>query len=90
MLSADYVGAHDEYQPDFIQLFAWMDGRIQICGGLAESIWRPGSCFIRYAVHLASRLILIKENHPACINSWMIMWCRRWDLNPHGVATNGF
>ena len=17
-------------------------------------------------------------------------WCRRWDLNPHGVATNGF
>lgn len=38
MLSADYVGAHDEYQPDFIQLFAWMDGRIRICGGLAESI----------------------------------------------------
>ena len=20
----------------------------------------------------------------------LLLWCRRWDLNPHGVATNGF
>ena len=31
-----------------------------------------------------------KKKDPNCIQIRVLLWCRWWDSNPHGVATNGF
>lgn len=38
----------------------------------------------------ADRPMKSQKNRTALLQSGLYLWCRRRDLNPHGVATNGF
>ena len=43
-----------------------------------------------YSIRTFSKGRGAKKKGPNCIQIRVLLWCRRWDSNPHGIATNGF
>lgn len=55
-------------------------------GQKAPSRWAKRPFYAKWVIKHVTR----QRKTAVCIDATAVFWCRWWDLNPHGVATNGF